>query len=72
MVAYSPLGHSPKAILGDLELISIAQAAGKSPAQVRMNCWPTVMHASFLKCTVWGSQLLNPASGFEQSQLRSI
>ena len=34
VVAYSPLGHDPKAILGDPELVSIAKSAGKTPAQV--------------------------------------
>ena len=34
MVAYSPLGHSPKEILGDPELLSIAKDAGKTPSQV--------------------------------------
>ena len=36
MVAYSPLGHSPKEILGDPELVSIAKAAGKTPSQVSL------------------------------------
>ncbi|KAK9832348.1 hypothetical protein WJX74_007427 [Apatococcus lobatus] len=34
MVAYSPLGHSPKEILGNAELVNIAKAAGKTPSQL--------------------------------------